>query len=156
MALKNTSEATDSIFAALYAHWVANSATVAGGVPRVMFQGVEAEGEDPTDDTTAPWVRISANFVDEQQTALSDCVASPGKKRYTCSGVVFVQVFVPRSVSGGYALSRALADVAKEAFRGKQSSGGVWYKNARVNTLPPEDAHFRHNAVIEFEFDIID
>lgn len=154
MPIQNLSQAVDSIYNRFYTEWVLSSESVAGYVPTVVFSGCES-GDDPSGENTT-WVRISANFVDESQTSLSDCVASPGKRRYTCSGVVFVQVFVPRSVSGGHALSRALAEVAQKAFRGKTTSGGVWYKNARVNTLPPEDAFFRHNAVAEFEFDIVD
>ena len=76
-----------------------------------------------------------------------------GQKRYTASGLVFAQIFSPRSASNGFEKGIALGEVAKKAFRGKTTPGKIWFRNVRLNELEPEDSFYRLNVVAEFEYD---
>lgn len=130
--------------------WQANTIAVAGYVPDVQWEGVQ-----PRDvpDASKHWARMSIQTVFEEQTTLSNCEGAPGKKRYTASGLIFVQLFCPKSIVDGYSVGGDLADVAKNAFRGKTTSGKIWFRNVRINPLDPEDLYYRFNVVAEFEYD---
>lgn len=145
-------EARDQIFALFKTAWDANTAALTPGayVPEVRWQGKEVGTKPPSD---KHWARISTQSVLETQATLSDCVEEPGKSRYESSGLVFVQVFSPKSQATAYEVGQQLAIVARNAFRGKKTSGQVWFRNVRINNLDPENLFYRFNVVAEYEYD---
>lgn len=140
-------EAIDEMFDAFNVAWLANSAAVAGYVPEVRWPGVE-EPEKP--DASVYWARVSQQTVDEGQSTLRNGDAG---QRYTTDGLIFVQVFAPKSDSEAMTILRRLAIIGRNAFRGHTTSGKVWFRNARINELPPEDKYYRLNVVAEYEYD---
>jgi len=140
-------EAIDEIFGIFNAAWLDNSAAVVGYVPEVRWPGVE-EPEKP--DLSKFWARVSQQTVIEGQSSLRNGDAG---QRYTTDGLVFVQIFCPKSDSLGMTNGRKLAIIARNSFRGNATSGQVWFRNARINELPPEENWYRFNVVAEYEYD---
>lgn len=144
------SEARNQINELFAAAWKANTAAIAGYVPNIEWQGVQPRDKP---ESSKYWARVSVQSVFEEQTTLSTCEGRPGQKRYTASGLVFVQLFCPKSIIGSFETGGKLAQVAKKAFRGKTTPGKVWFRNCRINELEPEALFYRFNVVTEFEYD---
>lgn len=143
-------EARGEVFALFKESWDVETEAIAGYVPHVEYQGVQPR---PTPDTEKHWARISIQTVGENQTSLSTSEGAAGQKRYTAYGLIFVQIFSPRSLNNGFDKGLQLADIAKNAFRGKTTPGKIWFRNVRVNELEPENSFYRLNVVAEFEYD---
>lgn len=142
--------AIDDIYGAFLTAWNANSAAIAGYVPTVYYQGVQP---DSPPDSSKIWCRISHDIVLEQQTTLSNCEGAPNQKRYTTTGLVFVQVFGPKEDAEVWLKMQKLAKVARNAYRGKSTPGRVWFRNARIKPLADEELYKRFNVIAEFEYD---
>lgn len=143
-------DATDEICGAFWQAWnAAEVSSLVGYVPDVRWPFVE-EPEKP--EASKYWARVSIQTVFEEQTALA---GSDSKRRYTASGLVFVQLFCPKSRSDAGEIGRKLAEIARNSFRGKSTPGNVWFRNARINELSPENLFYRLNVVAEFEYDEI-
>lgn len=146
----NYSGATDEICGAFWQAWnAAETSSLVGYVPDVRWPLVE---EPETPDASKYWARLSIQTVFEEQTALA---GNDGKRRYTASGLVFVQIFCPKSVSNSGEIGRKLAEIARNAYRGKDTPNKVWFRNVRINELSPENLFYRFNVVAEFEYDEI-
>ena len=142
------SGATDEICGQFWQAWnAAEVSSLVGYVPDVRWPYVE---EPETPDSSKYWARVSIQTVFEEQTALA---GNDTKRRYTASGLVFVQLFCPKSVSDSGEVGRKLAEISRNAFRCKSSPNNVWFRNARINELSPENLFHRFNVVAEFEYD---
>jgi len=142
------SGAGDEIKSAFWQAW--NSAEVSslvGYIPDVRWPMVEEPAEP---DPSKYWARLSVQTVFEEQTALA---GSDTKRRYTASGLVFVQIFCPKSRSNSGEIGGKLAEIARNSFRGKSTPNNVWFRNVRINELLPENLFYRFNVVAEFEYD---
>jgi len=143
-------QATDEMKALFLAAWNAETAAIVTYVPEIRWQGVEKKA---LPDGSKYWVRFSKQTVTEEQSTLSNCEGLPGQKVYTASGLIFIQLFCPKSEENAQDLGGKLAAVARNAFRGKTTPGKVWFRNVRINELSPEDLYVRFNVVAEFEYD---
>lgn len=141
------SEARDEIFALFKTAWEAGTIDIVSYIPNIEYQGVQPIA---TPDIAKHWCRISIQTVSENQASLSD---ENGQRTYTAYGLVFVQVFCPRSERNGFERGISLAQIAKRAFRGKATPGRIWFRNVRLNELEPENSFYRLNVVAEFEYD---
>lgn len=139
--------AIDTIFALFLTDWNANTTPIVGYIPDVQYQGVE-EPETPPSDKY--WVRLSQQTVLESQSTFRNGVNG---KRYTTEGLVFVQIFCPRSDSESMEKGRKLAKVARNAYRGKSIPGSIWFRDSRINEIPPEEKFIRFNVISEYEYD---
>lgn len=143
--------AFNEICSQFYAKWKADAPAVVGYIPEVRWPYKEV--------ATIPsgskyWVRFSSQNVFEEQTTLSSSCGLPGQKRFTASGLVFIQLFLPQSDAANGDKGRQLAMIARDAYRGKSTSGKVWFRNARINDgIAPENSFNRLNVVAEFEHD---
>lgn len=143
--------AVDEIFSLFNIAWSAEAPAIVGNgeTPEIRWQGVEDEN---IPNFNKYWCRVSQQTVEEPQTSLA---GNDGKRRYTTSGLIFVQLFCPKSDAQAMDKGRNLATVARNAFRGKTTSGKVWFRNARINELAPEDNAYRFNIIAEYEYDEI-
>ncbi len=141
--------AVDQMFSLFLAAFTAGAPAIAGYMPEIRWQNVD---EGTTPDASKYWCRVSQQTVIEEQTALA---GSDGKTRYTASGLIFVQLFCPIADISASSKGRKLAVIARNAFRGKTTSGKVWFRNVRINELPKETSAIRFNVVAEYEYDEI-
>ena len=123
--------------------------TLIGYAPNIVYQGVEEPAKMPTDKL---WVRVSQQTVLESQAALA---GNDLKQRYSSEGLVFSQIFIPKTKPENYAIALAAANIIKLAFRGKQTTNCIWFRNVRIQELPAELAWFRINVVAEYQYDEI-
>lgn len=121
--------------------------TLLGYKPFVVYQGLESAEKSPTDKV---WMRVSQQTVLESQATIS---GNDLKRRYTSDGLLFVQLFIPKQAPELYDLALKVAEVVKRQFRGKQTENCIWFRNARIQELPPEAAWFRINVVAEYLYD---
>lgn len=144
----NYSNAVDDINTEFWNSWNSDKTfLLVGYVPEVRWQGVE---EYYAPDSSKFWARVSVQTVMEEQTNLA---GNDSKKRYTSSGLVFVQIFCPKSHIKANEYGKKLSEVARNSFRGKSTGGAVWFRNVRINELSPENLFYRFNVVAEFEYD---
>lgn len=144
--------AIDEMFALFNAAWQNNTSAIVGYVPTLYWPGIIPED---TPDASKYWGRVSQQTVTEEQSTLSNDEGLPGSKCFTINGLIFVQLFCPVSDVSAMQTGRLLAVVAKKAFRGKTTSSGVVFRNARINELSPENNAIRFNVVAEYEYDEI-
>lgn len=146
------SEARDEMFSLFSVAWATDAPAIAGYAPEVRWQGKE---EPAAPDASKFWVRVSTQHVFEEQKSLTTEVTGQGKRRYEVSGLIFVQLFCPKSNPRATEQGYLLAQVARAAFRGKSTPGNVWFYNVRINELPEEDQFYRFNIIGEYEYDEI-
>jgi hypothetical protein len=121
--------------------------------PTVRFTGVE-QGAIPKD----AYLRFTMNPVLERQATFRANLPDGSKpQRYTATGVIIIQCFVPRHLAETAEESlRLLSTSVKKLYRGKQFGDScVWVRNVRVNKLDPEPTFLRANVVGEYEYDEI-
>lgn len=143
-------DVNDEINSLFFSAWNAGSAAIVGYVPEMRWQGVQYRD---LPDGSKFWGRLSKQTVFEEQASLSNCEGLPGKKKYTASGLVFLQLFCPKSNTQAFELGQQLAKLGRNAFRGKTTPGKIWFRNVRINELDPEELYERFNVVTEFEYD---
>lgn len=131
--------------------WQTNAGSVFGYVPEIEWFGKETKDKV---DRTKVWARFSTQNVTEEQATLSACVDEPFVRRWNGSGLIFVQLFLPKTVANAVIQGRKLAKVARNAYRGKKTDGGVTFHNVRINdSLAPEEQFYRINVVAEYDYD---
>ena len=154
--------AVDEMFGQFRAAWIAGSAAIVGYVPEVRWPGVEPKNPDGSlkkPESDKYWARVSQQGVDDEQTSLSACVesneigATLPASRFTAIGLLFVQLFCPKTDPQGVELGRKLASLSQRAYRGKKTSGGVWFRNVRIIEVEDEELWHRFNVVAEYEYD---
>ena len=139
--------ALDKIYSDVKAWHDASTITVGGIKPKLVFDSAEIK-----DSQAKATVRVKAFFLGEEQVTLSDRVASPNKKRYKFDGTIIFQIFVLKSViNAENELIRVLSDI-REGYR-KKSFNNVTYRNVVFKNLQPEDAYYRANLAVNFEYD---
>lgn len=131
----------------LRAAWEANAGAVTGGeTPEIIWQGTEKN--DPPS-LEFPYARVSIRHLGGGQSSLGGV----GNRRFNRYGFVFVQVYVPLGIRNHLTIALGLGKIAKDAFEGRSSPGGIWFRSCRVNELGSMDGWFQVNAVAEFTYD---
>lgn len=140
-------EARDEMFAMLKIAWDAGAgAIVSGAVPSILWQGQEYG--PPA--LTAAYARATVHHNTGRQTSLT---GEGGQRRFTRYGIVFIQIFVPVSFKNPLTIASKLGKVALDAYEGRSSPGGIWFRNARLNEIGPADGWEQVNVVAEFQYD---
>lgn len=142
--------ARDEMFALFNAAWLAGTAAIVGYVPEVRWQGITKETKP---DESKFWARVSLQTVGGEQASLSNCAGAIGQKHYTDFGLIFVQIFAPKSGQQSQLKLSRLGMLARNVFRGVSTDHKVWFRNARINELPDELEFHRLNVVAEYEYD---
>lgn len=124
-----------------------------GGID-VQYQGVTPDKKQEEDKF---WCRVALQTGLEQQTGFrADWEGQGQKRRYTTDGLVFVQLFIPKMKQSDFRLGQRIAVIMKNAFRGKQTDGCIWFRNTRTqDSLPEQDGFKRLNVVSEYTYDEI-
>jgi hypothetical protein len=136
-------DAIDAMFSEVKTGLDAGWPAIVGTMPELRWQGRETT---PPPDGGVYWARVSQQTVLERQQTLGKL----GERKFESCGLIFVQIFCPRSSVESFEKGRQLAQVARNVFRGQNS--GVWFRNARINELDPEQGFWRFNVVSEYEF----
>lgn len=145
-------QALDEMFSLFYEAWQNGTTAIVGSVPEVRWPGKEEAAPPPVD---SYWCRVSTQEVDAQQSTLKSGIAPNEAQRYTSVGLLFVQLFCPMSDAEAKTKGDALAELVRNAFRGVETPGGVWFRNPRATPLSPQDNAYRFNIVVDYEYDSV-
>jgi len=112
----STYEAYNSIFQLFRAVW---------GVQKVDLPDVKIDSK--TLSNGEPWSRFRVNYFEDGQRTLA---GNDGKSRFGRSGEVVIELFFPlgRGVKAAY----DVADTVRNAYEGKRTAKGVWFRDCRV------------------------
>ena len=143
-------EATDQIFSIIKNVWSSGTAALAGYTPPLYYPGDEPAD---TEDGSKFYARISIQTVMDGQITLSNAVGAIGHRRFESVGIIVFQLYCPQIVTNSYHIGRQLAMLVRDAYRGATTQDGVWFMNARIRELPPEDVLHRFNVLVNFRYD---
>lgn len=144
--MPNFTTARDEINELFETKWLADTPAFVGTAPKIFFETVADEGQQPQDDH---WARIQIRHTTAEQAALT---SSLGERRFRKFGIVTVQVFA-LNPTGNLQDAEDLAGVAKSAFEGAETPSHVWFRNARAVEVGQDGNHFQMNVISEFEYD---
>lgn len=145
--------ARDEVYGLLTAAWDANKDAIFGGYAKeIRYAGV---GDPSKPDGDCYWVWLSMQSIDSEQSTLSTCVGKPGQVRYTDFGLVFAQLFGPRSDTEGPGRLPQMSEILRNTLRRKNRGGHVWFRAARIIPLSEEEKWLRENVVAEYNYDEI-
>jgi hypothetical protein len=98
-------------------------------------------------DTSTPWARVTVRHqTGRQQTLVNDV----GQRKFLREGVIIIQIFIPSGE--GLSLIDSLAKIVADAFEGKSTTSGVWFRNVRLNEIGADGNWFNANVLIDFEY----
>ena len=142
-------QARDEIFGLLRREWEAESFkhTPDRKVPEVRWPGVEKKELPSTD---AVWIRVSLQHTSSGPGALGKFA---GKRLFTRTGLLVVQVFTPLSADPGGDMNCRLSRVVQAAFEGDATEGGVWFRNATIREIGASDSWLQTNVTVSFTYD---
>lgn len=75
------------------------------------------------------------------------------KIKYERHGRMVVSIFIPNG--NGLSLGRSLGKIVADAFEGKKSDSGVWFRNIRIVEVGPDDEWYMFNVGLDFVYDEI-
>lgn len=151
MASEDLTSATDLILSTLKVAWDANAASAIGAMatPALVYEAVERDLRPHPANGTAPWARV----VVRHATAKSAAIGGPSgrTKRFSRTGLAWVQVFVANIDGSAYSKAEALAKVARTAYEGKRS-GGVVFSEANAKEVGQEALWYRWDVLVSFNW----
>ena len=98
--------------------------------------------------TRTGWARFTIRHEDGDQSTLSGGL---GKARFTRRGTIFIQIFTP--VGKGLSDADPLIKKAMDAYEGKSTASGVWFRNVRPREIGPDGDWNQVNVLADFEYD---
>lgn len=131
-------QAYDEMLALLKAAWDVGAI----GIP-LRYDDVPA-----TTPVSGPWGRVAVRHFSGEQATLAN---NEGVCRWRSAGVIFVQLFA--EVGSGFGVLHTLVDVVKDAYQGKSTPGGAWFRNVRVNEVGRDGPWEQVNVLVDFEYD---
>lgn len=144
-------QALDAMFKLFNDKWKAGATAIVGYVPQIVWPLTDVRAIPAADKY---WCRVSTQSVGEPLASLSE-VVEPGKRMYEPFGLLFIQLFVPKSDAQAAVRGLALATLARNSFKGVQTPNGVWFRESKINNLPDEEKSYRFNIIVEYEYNEI-
>lgn len=111
-----------------------------------VWQGLGTQ-EPPAGDRS--WIRVTILHADGSQASLAGPV---GKRRWNRIGTLVVQCFAPIA-TGGLDEARAMACALRDGIQGKASTHDVWFRNATIKEVGPDNKWYQVNFSVTFTYD---
>lgn len=144
----NVLQAREEMAEMFRAAWEANSPAVVGAsAPKVLWEGNEGESPPPKE---FAYARYKILHRDGRQSSLT---GASGEAKWNRTGLVVIQTFAPLISNKGLPIALQLGSIAREAYEGKASPGGIWFRNATVREVGPTDGWFQVNTIVGFTYD---
>jgi hypothetical protein len=96
------------------------------------------------------WARTTLSHTQGFQATLSNDL---GSRKFRRLGLLIVQIFTPSS--NGLSLSDNYSKLIIDAFEGKRTLNGIWFKDVRLNEVGADGNYFQSNVLVNFEYDEI-
>lgn len=121
-------------------------------VPEIRWENVSTDEEN---DHSRHWLRFRSYVTDTKETGMRTGTELGRKARYTEYGIIVVQMFFAKAALAGNQI-RELSVIARDIYRPRNLlNSPVWYRNAAIDNLQPEERYFRSNIVANYQFDEI-
>jgi hypothetical protein len=117
------------------------------GVTVVKYDGVDSL--DPPS-LEVNWARATIGHEDGGQRSLSG--PTSGKIRWGENGVIVVQCF-GLMTEGGLTKAVQMACAVRDAFRGRATAGGVWFRRQTIREVGIDKGWYQVNATLTFDYD---
>lgn len=140
----NYDDAYGLITTELQAYWATISTSIVGMVPEIRFYGTENDKIPST-----YFVRFVMSPVKDGQSSFRQTDG----KRFRADGLIYLQVFAPRSDRASYAKMRKLSMQLQKRFR--SAIDCISFNNVRIVDAPKEDMFWRQNVIAEYWYDEI-
>lgn len=111
-----------------------------------LWAGMEKKDPPAVDKS---WFRWTMQHTEGGQASLS---CEHGERRWRRNGLIIVQCFAPLD-QGGLTLAQRMAESVRDAYQGKATPGGVWFRNATTQEVGVDDGWYHVNAIIQFTYD---
>lgn len=147
MTLPTFGSARDEILGLFHTYWTAQTPAINDGKPvHVEWPGVDSGSPPPASEA---WARIVLRHAASRQLTL----APAGQRRFLRPGLITVQVFTPLSAGNGLSFAEKLGIIARDAFEGRSTDSGIWFRNARLQEVGPDGEWYQMNLTVEFQYD---
>lgn len=144
----STPDAVDEILGLFKAAWDIGSPAYNSGTPLPVEWDGQDTGSPP--DLTKPCARVFVRHVGSRQITFGET----GNRRFNRRGIVTVQVFQPISDRRGLSVVQNLAIIARDAYEGKGTATGIWFRNVRSREVGADGrGWYQYNVTAEFEYD---
>lgn len=135
-------EARDEIHALFKVAWDAGVETAGQAVLYTDSKTVVPKTVDG-DSNPDLWARITVQHSSGSNAAI-------GNGLFDRFGVVTVQVFT--ALGTGLSIGDNVYKIVGDAYEGKTTPGGVWFRNVSVNEIGPEGEWYQTNITADFEY----
>lgn len=137
-------EAKDDILTLFRDAWLASQDS------SEIYVFYDSKNEDSSKkDSGKSWSRITIRHFENGFPSPS-LSSSSGVKKYNRAGVITVGIFTP--IGEGTDLDSRLTKIVMDAYEGKSSPNGVWFRNVRFNEVGVSGSWFQTNVKINFEY----
>ena len=141
--------ARDAILDKFKAAWDAGTPAVNGGdIPSVEWPNVDPP-DPPLTEGNAPWARVTVRHGPGGQATLGEA----GARRFSRTGTVTVQIFVP-AAKRGLVTGDRLGNVALSAFEGERSED-VWFSDVEMREVGVDGAWHQTNVSATFNYEVV-
>lgn len=145
------SQAVDQMVKLLNEAWVSLTPALLGGPDPILMQWPGQPQGLP--EIVQPFGRMTYRHVADPRHTL----APAGHRRFTRGGFIVVQCFGPiadaEQTIDGFSFAEKLAIIARDAYEGKGTDEGLWFRNAHINEIGADDVYYQHQARVDFTYD---
>ena len=131
-------QARDEILTRFRTDWVAAYPTAP-----ILWADVTSPNDLPNPETTPLWCRATAVHTGGGNDHI-------GNKLFFRFGTVTIQIFT--RYGSGLANNDLAAKVAIDAFQGKSTPGGVWFRGVTLNEIGQDGDWYQSNVLANFEY----
>ena len=135
-------EARDEIHTLFKTAWDAGVET-AGQTVLYADSKTQVPKTDDADNNPDLWAKITVQHSGGGNAAI-------GNTFFDRFGVVTVQVFT--ALGTGLSIGDNVYKIVADAYEGKTTPGGVWFRNVSVNEVGPEGEWYQTNITADFEY----
>jgi hypothetical protein len=90
------------------------------------------------------------SFVIRHASARQDSLGGIGSRSFLRTGTAIAAIFSP--IGKGLQESYTLAKTVNDAYEGKTSPNGIWFRNVRIQEIGRDGDFFQINVIIDFEY----
>lgn len=139
------SGAKGEIFERLKSVVTASAPGIVGSIPNIRYIGHDEVSVPPVNQF---FIEASLQTVSERQSGFG-----VETRLYTTRGNLFVKLFCPTTLPNARSIGERLAQAIKEGYRPRNSTGSVWYREARIQELPIDKGAYRLNVIATYTYD---
>lgn len=139
-------EAMSELFAAAKDIWSGLTPDTFASLPELRYQDREKDTSPPPE---AAWGRVSYVTVTDRQAAFMNGT----NRKYENTGILTIQIFLPRRTTNGLYLITKSANVLQVALRRKTTPGGIWFRSVRIREMPLEEHWLRRDLIADYVYD---